>query len=108
MLFKLRLSRFMAYEARFRGATPEMIKWLYISNFDFVSNSGVDAAAEIQVDLVVAFSRFSNTITNGYLLICDIGREWMRRTRWTSRICSFIALLNISVSAKQIWETLAL
>lgn len=62
--------RFMAYEKRFRGATPEMVK--YTSNLDFVLNPGADEAVQTRVDLAVAFSHYSHTITDGYLLVCDL------------------------------------
>jgi len=62
--------RFMAYEMRFHGSTPEMVK--YTSNLDFVLNPGADEAAQTLVDLAIAFSHFTHSITDGYLLVCDL------------------------------------
>ena len=63
--------RFMAYEKRFHGPTPEMVK--YTNNLDFVLNPGMmDEAARIRVEVAIAFSHFTHSITEGYLLVCDL------------------------------------
>jgi len=63
--------RFMAYEKRFHGPTPEMVK--YTNNLDFVLNPGtMDEAAKIRVEVAIAFSHFTHSITDGYLLVCDL------------------------------------
>jgi len=63
--------RFMAYEKHFRGEAPEFVK--YTNNMDFVRNPGtLDAVGRTCVKLAVAFSHFTFSITDGYLLVCDI------------------------------------
>lgn len=65
------LPRFMAYENRFHGASPDMVK--YTNNLDFVLNPGsLDEAARIRVEVAIAFSHFTHSITDGYLLVCDL------------------------------------
>ncbi len=62
--------RFMAYEKRFHGPTPKMVR--YTNNLDFIRNPGADKAAQTRVELAIAFSHFSHSITDGYLLVCDL------------------------------------
>jgi len=63
--------RFMAYEKRFRGPKPEMIK--YTNNLDFVRNPGtLDEVGRTCLELAIAFSHFTYSITGGYLLVCDL------------------------------------
>ena len=66
-----KLPRFMAYEKHFRGEAPEFVK--YTNNLDFVLNPGsLDEAARIRVEVAIAFSHFTHSITDGYLLVCDL------------------------------------
>jgi len=65
------IPRYMAYESRFRGSSPIMVK--YTNSLDFVLNPGsTDEATRTRVDVVVAFSHFTHSITHGYLLVCDL------------------------------------
>ena len=63
--------RFMAYEKRFRGANPEMIK--YTNNLDFSINpETLDDEGRKRLALAIAFSHFTYDVTKGYLLVCDL------------------------------------
>ena len=63
--------RFMAYEKRFHGATPEMIK--YTNNLDYVIDpKTLNGDGRKKLELAVAFSHFSYDFTGGYLLVCDL------------------------------------
>jgi hypothetical protein len=63
--------RFLVYEKRFRGDSPELIK--YTNNLNFVLNpEGLDEDGRRRLELAVAFSHFTYDITDGYLLVCDL------------------------------------
>ena len=63
--------RFMAYEKRFRGATPEMVK--YTNNLDFSINpETLDEEGRKRLAMAIAFSHFTYDVTGGYLLVCDL------------------------------------
>lgn len=65
------VQRFVAYEKRFHGPTPEMVK--FTNNLDFVINpETLDADGRTRLELALAFSHFSYDFTGGYLLVCDI------------------------------------
>ncbi len=64
-------ARFLAYEQRFRGASPTMTK--YTNNIDFVLDPAtLDDNGRKRLELAVAFSHFTYDITEGYLLVCDL------------------------------------
>ena len=63
--------RFVALEKRFRGVSPEMVK--YTNNMDFVlSPEMLDQNGRTQLKLALAFSHFTHHVTKGYLLVCDL------------------------------------
>jgi hypothetical protein len=62
---------FMAYEKRFRGSTPTMVK--YTNNLDFSLNpKTLDDEGQCRLELAIAFSHFTHHVTDGYLLVCDL------------------------------------
>ncbi len=63
--------RFMTYEKLFRGPTTELVK--YTNNLGLILISGsLDAASNTLMELAVAFSHFTHSITDGYLLVCNL------------------------------------
>ncbi|KAI9558286.1 hypothetical protein GHT06_015039 [Daphnia sinensis] len=63
--------RYLAYEKRFRGVNPSMVK--YTNNVDFVHDAeSLDEKGRKRLEIALAFSHFSHDITGGYLLVCDL------------------------------------
>ncbi len=63
--------RFMAFEKRFHGPTTELVK--YTNNLDLILNSGsLNEASKTCLYLALAFSHFTHSVTDGYLLVCDL------------------------------------
>lgn len=63
--------RFFAYEKRFYGTNSTLIK--YTNNIDFVLDSKtLDENGRRRLELAVAFSHFTHSVTDGYLLVCDL------------------------------------
>lgn len=63
--------RYLAYEQRFRGVNPIVIK--YTNNVDFVRyTESLDENGRKKLEVAVAFSHFTHDVTGGYLLVCDL------------------------------------
>ena len=63
--------RFLAYEKRFFGGTPSLVKYNNNSNF-VLDPKSLDDEGRKRLEIATAFSHFTYDITDGYLLVCDL------------------------------------